>query len=155
MQLQCRRCPKQIGEEEVAHLVAVRGSGYTLSSELNQCIIVCDGCLDSKEKGFQETGYVYVPKEPPPLVVPPGLIRILEQVALGRVFRKPRRVMFYDPYTDEEKRITDRAYELLRLGLTRWEVIPSEQQIPGGPNAWMRLTDDGKEFLHYGAMVTK
>jgi len=147
MQLQCRRCPQQISEDEVAHLVAVRGSGYTLSSELDQCVLVCDGCLGETEKGFQENGYVYVPKPKAEPSLTPKEAHLLEQVALGRVFRLPRRVMIQDPYAGTDKRCTDQAYQLLRIGYTRWEVVPDAQRMPGQANAWMRLTDDGKEFL--------
>lgn len=154
MQLQCRRCPKLIGEDEVAHLVAVRGSGYTLSSELDQCIIVCSQCLDVKEKPFQENGYVYIPKPVPEPQLTEKEARLLEQVALGRVYRLPRRVMFHDPVTNTDKRCTDHAYKLLSIKYVRWEVVPDTEKLPGGPNAWMRITEDGRDFLsRHGVMV--
>lgn len=147
MQLKCRRCPKLIGDDEVAHLVAVRASGYQLTSEMDRCVIVCDGCLRVDERPFQETAYVYVPKPKPEPQLTEKEARLLEQVALGRVYRLPRRVMFHDPLTGVDKRCTDHAYKLLKIDYVEWEVVPAKQQLPGGPNAWMRLTEDGREFL--------
>jgi hypothetical protein len=149
----CRRCSGDIGEDEVAHLVAVRASGYQLNSEMDRCMIVCGNCLDDKEKGFNENGYVYVPKPKPPFTLSPQMCRLLEQVALGRVYRRPRRVMFADPMTGVDKRVTDKAYELLKLKLVKWEIVPTADQLPGGPNAWMRVTEDGEEFLKHGNLV--
>ena len=154
MILQCRRCPRQISEGEVAHLVPKRSSGYTLSSELDQCVFVCDDCLGETEKGFQENGYVYVPKPKAEPTLTAREAHLLEQVALGRVFRLPRRVMLHDPYTDTDKRCTGHAYHLLRTGYTKWEVVPEADRLPGSANAWMRLTEDGKEFLNRVGMAT-
>jgi hypothetical protein len=153
MSLTCRRCSSDIGEEEVAHLVAVRTSGYTLTSEFQQSIIICGDCLDVHEKGFNEHGYVYVPKPKPQPTLTEKEARLLEQVALGRVYRLPRRVMFHDPLTNVDKRCTDHAYKLLKLGFVEWEVVPEAQKVPGGPNAWMRTTEDGREFLLHGNLV--
>lgn len=152
MSLKCRRCKGEIGEEEVAHLVAVRASGYQLTSEIDRCIIVCGECLGVKEKGFNEDRYVYIPKVKPPPQLMPKEARLLEQVGMGRVYRLPRRAMIFDPLTNTDMRCTDRAYKLLKIGFTKWEVVPEDERIPGGPNAWMRLTDDGEEFLKHGTV---
>lgn len=154
MGLICRRCSGDIGEDEVANLVAVRPSGYQLTSEMDRCIIVCGDCLDVNEKGYQERPYAYSAPPKPELVIPEHMFRLMEQVAAGRVYRRPRRILWADPDTGTNKAITDKGYLLLKMKLAKWEVVPPAQQVPNGPNAWMRLTETGVGFLERGNLVS-
>lgn len=154
MILQCRRCPKKIGEDEVAHLIPVRTNGYKPTLEMDRCVIVCTDCLSAHDKGFQERPFSYSAPPKKELSLTEPQCRLLEQVALGRVYRRPRRILFADPLTGKDILCTEKGYQLLKLNLVKWEIVPADEQKPGGPNAWMRLTETGASFLKRGTEVS-
>lgn len=150
--MKCRRCGHQLQEGEVANLVRSEGSvtRNRIVDDIISAIIVCDECLRGKELGYMDVEPLYRPREHPVVRTPKltgGQAKFLALVAEKCVFRIPNRIMKRDLYTGKTSAANDMGYDLLKLKAFVWEVVPVEQRVPGGVNAWARITEAGKEML--------
>lgn len=149
----CRRCAKAIdGVDQVANLVARRRDDGPLLPPLVQWLVVCDGCVRPRERGYlRDLG----PEEYhlPSLRLRSADRSALDLVAKGRVYRVPHqiRVMENKKPGAGDPQITHAGYRILKFGLIAWDPVPGRKQGAPGPTAWAYVTDDGKEWLRMEA----
>ena len=141
MAFQCRRCPDQITEGQIAHII---GS-----------IFVCPDCLQDGEEGFQgdeETVTHRVARQTviagKPLA--PRLtgrqLAVFLLAAQGNVWRGTQRVYAYDPDTGQTTDSGSVIGILRDLGLCQWVPVPPAGRSIGDPTAYLRLTPLGELF---------